>query len=259
MKPITILDLAIHRGAKECRPGNYNVDELERVGLAIIGGCDTCGATISAYNAAPTKRGTWACAKDESCHGDQGYETVQEANFELFGNVSEDGDECLVCENGTVEVVDGEVRCMGECGTTTQVETVGEFAKNISTEPPKHEVLRSDVVRDRLLTALFGVAEDDEADVLTRLMLRAKILWKCKNEVSDTQTCGTEMYSDQTECHRCGAKKPFDLIDKIKEGVEASLLERADLDPDTCYVPTGKNGGYCGAPIGECEHTTKHK
>jgi len=31
--------------------------------------------------------------------------------------VSEDGDECPACQNGTVEVVDGEVRCRGECGS----------------------------------------------------------------------------------------------------------------------------------------------
>jgi len=30
------------------------------------------------------------------------------------------GDECPVCENGTVEIVNGEVRCKGECGTVVK-------------------------------------------------------------------------------------------------------------------------------------------
>ena len=34
----------------------------------------------------------------------------------------EDGDECPLCENGTVSVTDNEVRCMGECGATAQRE-----------------------------------------------------------------------------------------------------------------------------------------
>lgn len=32
--------------------------------------------------------------------------------------VADDGDECPICKCGTVEIVDGEVRCKGECGNT---------------------------------------------------------------------------------------------------------------------------------------------
>jgi len=75
-KPITILDLAIHRGAKPGDTGGYSGDELERVGLAIFGGCLRCEASIAAYNAHPTKLGFWCC---KHCVGDDGFATVEEA------------------------------------------------------------------------------------------------------------------------------------------------------------------------------------
>jgi hypothetical protein len=35
---------------------------------------------------------------------------------------AKDGDECPLCLNGTVEIVDGETRCKGECGAVVKHE-----------------------------------------------------------------------------------------------------------------------------------------
>lgn len=79
---ITILDLAIHRGAQKDEDGSINCAEIEQVGLPFMGGCVRCGACIAAYNAAPTTTGYLACAKD--CAQDIGYDTVEEADAVLF-------------------------------------------------------------------------------------------------------------------------------------------------------------------------------
>ncbi len=79
---ITILELAKFRGAKEDADGGMNGAEIERVGLPFMGGCACCGACIAAYNASPSKSGYLKCTND--CIGDDGYETCEEANRELF-------------------------------------------------------------------------------------------------------------------------------------------------------------------------------
>lgn len=79
-KPITVMDLAMHRGAQEI-DGGINASEFWRVGLDIIGGCRRCGASIAAYNAHPTKSGFWACS---DCVGDDGWDSVEEANRDVF-------------------------------------------------------------------------------------------------------------------------------------------------------------------------------
>lgn len=79
--PITILDLAIFRGA-EGKDGVYSAEELHRVGLAALGGCGRCQATLAAYNAAPSQSGFWLCV--QGCIDDDGFETVEEANQALF-------------------------------------------------------------------------------------------------------------------------------------------------------------------------------
>jgi len=76
---ITILDVAIARGAKADTEGYIDGEEFARVGLSIIGGCAWCGATIAAYNALPTKLRYWGCV---DCASHQGFETV--AEFEEF-------------------------------------------------------------------------------------------------------------------------------------------------------------------------------
>lgn len=79
--PITVLQLAIFRGAKE-ENGSMSMGEIERVGLPAMGGCGCCGATVAAYNACPSKRGFLMCAS--SCISSDGYDTVEEANLALF-------------------------------------------------------------------------------------------------------------------------------------------------------------------------------
>lgn len=53
--PITVLDLALHRGATADEDGSINGAEFERVGLPICGGCERCEASIAAYNAFPSR------------------------------------------------------------------------------------------------------------------------------------------------------------------------------------------------------------
>lgn len=76
---ITIVELARFRAkGAEVRTG----EDFANVGLAIMGGCESCGASIACYNAYPSRSGYWRC---EGCVGDSGYETVEEADAALFG------------------------------------------------------------------------------------------------------------------------------------------------------------------------------
>lgn len=61
MTSITILDLAIARGAEKLPDGSYSAASLAAVGFETIGGCAACGATIAAYNAHPSRTGFWRC------------------------------------------------------------------------------------------------------------------------------------------------------------------------------------------------------
>lgn len=81
-KPITILDLALYRGARET-DGRLDAGEIERVGLPFFGGCFVCHASIACYNAAPTTTGYLACANE--CADGRGFATVEEANEFIFG------------------------------------------------------------------------------------------------------------------------------------------------------------------------------
>jgi len=81
---ITILDLALHRGAKADEDGSINGSEFEKVGLPLLGGCELCGACIAAYNACPSKSGYFRCAGEDGCIGNSGWESVEEANREIF-------------------------------------------------------------------------------------------------------------------------------------------------------------------------------
>lgn len=81
--PITIMDLAEHRGLVLDEYGNANGAQFEAVGLDFLGGCSVCGATIAAYNACPSKSGMWKCSDD--CIGDDGWTDVAEANADIFG------------------------------------------------------------------------------------------------------------------------------------------------------------------------------
>ena len=81
-KPITIHQLAVHRGLKTQPDRSYSGADIGAVGLALLGGCAGCGATIAAYNAHPSKSGVWLCG---DCVGDHGYATVEAANSAIFG------------------------------------------------------------------------------------------------------------------------------------------------------------------------------
>lgn len=52
---ITILQLAIFRGAQATESGSYTLAAIEATGLPFWGGCKRCGACIAAYNASPTR------------------------------------------------------------------------------------------------------------------------------------------------------------------------------------------------------------
>src|SRR5215468_2812495 len=70
--PITILDYVKSVvGEKDC----YPAEDFSRLGVAIVGGCEGCTATIAAYNAYPSTSGYWRCA---DCINDTGFATVEE-------------------------------------------------------------------------------------------------------------------------------------------------------------------------------------
>lgn len=81
-KPITVLDLAKHRGAKADEDGSFTAGEIIKTGLPFMGGCAVCGATIAAYNACPSKSGYLKCANE--CIGDSGWDSVEDANRDIF-------------------------------------------------------------------------------------------------------------------------------------------------------------------------------
>jgi hypothetical protein len=56
---------------------------FERLQIAMLGGCGTCGASIAAYNAYPSKHGSWRCA---DCIGDDGWQLVHRAHMDIFGS-----------------------------------------------------------------------------------------------------------------------------------------------------------------------------
>ena len=70
---ITVYDLAKHLLDRDPISG----DDFEQVGLPMMGGCQTCGASIAAYNASPSRTGYLQCAS--GCIEGLGFDTVQEA------------------------------------------------------------------------------------------------------------------------------------------------------------------------------------
>lgn len=86
---ISIQDLAVHRGIQPDKPGGstFNAGEYMRVGLPFMGGCEVCSANLAPYNAYPSKSGMIRCLDDL---GALGYETVEEANEDIFGDQDND-------------------------------------------------------------------------------------------------------------------------------------------------------------------------
>lgn len=68
--PITILDYVKSVvGEKDF----YTAEDCLSSGVDILGGCQSCAATIAVYNAYPSTSGFWRCA---DCIGDTGFATV---------------------------------------------------------------------------------------------------------------------------------------------------------------------------------------
>jgi hypothetical protein len=89
--PITILDYVKSVvGDKDF----YTAEDCLISGVDIIGGCQTCAATIAVYNAYPSTSGYWRCA---DCIGETGFATV--TDFTAHSSMSN----CPVCKNaGTI-------------------------------------------------------------------------------------------------------------------------------------------------------------
>lgn len=81
--PITVFDLALYRLQLPKDTESLNGADFQKAGLAIMGGCQVCGATLAAYNACPSKAGYWRCL--HGCIGNEGWESVEEANQAIFG------------------------------------------------------------------------------------------------------------------------------------------------------------------------------
>ena len=79
--PITALELAIHRGCPE--GDSISAADVMATDIPFMGGCGVCEATIACSNAYPARDGYWRCKDDI---GDDGYDTAEEANADIFGN-----------------------------------------------------------------------------------------------------------------------------------------------------------------------------
>jgi hypothetical protein len=85
--PITILDYVKSVVGDKAL---YTAEDCLRSGVDILGGCQTCAATIACYNAYPSTSGYWRCA---DCIGDTGFATV--ADFTTYT----DRTTCPACGN----------------------------------------------------------------------------------------------------------------------------------------------------------------
>jgi hypothetical protein len=86
--PITILDYVKSVvGDKDF----YTAEDCLISGVDIIGGCQTCAATIAIYNAYPSTSGYWRCA---ACIGDTGFATPAEFTAHTTATIT-----CPSCQN----------------------------------------------------------------------------------------------------------------------------------------------------------------
>jgi crotonobetainyl-CoA:carnitine CoA-transferase CaiB-like acyl-CoA transferase len=77
-RALTVLQLAEY---KLGRPAVTGAD-FEAAGLAMLGGCEDCHATVAAYNAYPSRSGYWRCA---ACIGDGGWTDLAEMATAIYG------------------------------------------------------------------------------------------------------------------------------------------------------------------------------
>ena len=116
--PITILDYVKSVvGDKDL----YTAEDCITSGVDILGGCQSCHATIAAYNAYPSTSGYWRCA---DCIGDTGFVTVTD-----FKNHPSAITDCPFCGNAdtisetliaTLESQDDPALECGDCGAVWQ-------------------------------------------------------------------------------------------------------------------------------------------
>ncbi len=113
--PITILDyVKAKTGTRE----TYSEQDHWRAGVAMLGGCQGCHATIASYNAYPSRNGYWRCA---NCIGSHGFATVAEfegrsANCPSCGNIDAISEYWILAAGGTEE---SGFEC-GACGEAWQ-------------------------------------------------------------------------------------------------------------------------------------------
>jgi hypothetical protein len=116
--PITILDYVKSVvGEKDF----YTAEDCLISGVDIIGGCQSCAATIAVYNAYPSTSGSWRCA---DCIGDTGFATVADFTARTATTVT-----CPLCGNADtisetrIAIFDAEddpaLEC-GDCGAVWQ-------------------------------------------------------------------------------------------------------------------------------------------
>lgn len=79
---VTIHNLAVFRGIEPDSDGNFNPGAYARLGLPFAGSCEHCSMSIVATDAYPSTTGKLRCL---DCIGALGYETVEEANADIFG------------------------------------------------------------------------------------------------------------------------------------------------------------------------------
>lgn len=72
---LSILEIAIAKGAKRDEDGAINGGEFERLGLAMISGCQSCHASLGPWNAYPTTTGYIGCG--DCTPQEMGFDTVE--------------------------------------------------------------------------------------------------------------------------------------------------------------------------------------
>lgn len=82
--PVTIYELAVHRLREQGVLGpdgeaeSLDSTDFDRVGLSLMGRCEMCRATVSAFSSCPSTTGAIRCAS--GCIDDLGWNTVEEAD-----------------------------------------------------------------------------------------------------------------------------------------------------------------------------------
>lgn len=61
-KLLTVLDVAFDLNPALREKPSVNGEDLGRLGLSLLGGCYSCGASMAAYNAHLGRNGFWRCS-----------------------------------------------------------------------------------------------------------------------------------------------------------------------------------------------------